>query len=139
MRTIDRTLWSTRKDANEIQVTVHRFEDYWWQGNNRSDIWASEWNKYYESNGEEGIEPPEDVNEFLDLANSVRSDSVEVGIEAFEKLQAANRENLYFLVTNQNAQQPQIVNARLGNIPNEGTGIAMNFSAEQFFFTGGEE
>jgi len=134
MKIIDNALWGTRANANELQATVERMEDYWWQGDVKAYVSAPLWNLYHTSNGANGEEPPADYKAVLERADKSMSSSIDEGYAAYEENVKAVHDNLYFIVVVANAKQPMIVNKNLGNVPHGGTTIAANFSGEQFFF-----
>lgn len=134
MRTIDNALWGTRNAANELQVTIDRMPEYWWLSDFKEGVWAPLWRSWYNSNGQSGEEPPEEVKAFYEQATLTKSSPPEQGIAAYEEIQRMNSEHLFYINVVEEAFQPLIVSSRLGNIPHGGTTIAANFAGEEFFF-----
>jgi len=138
MKVIDNALRAERKNANELQAQVfwtslpvwHNFAGFL-----AGDItsWPL-WDRWYNTGGKEGEEPPADVKRFLDLV----SDSLVVGPEKRQEVINEYRrllyENIYFMPTVEKAKYPVIVAKNMGNIPHKGFALTVIFSGEQVFF-----
>ncbi|CAM3929892.1 ABC transporter substrate-binding protein [Lederbergia lenta] len=135
VKTIDGTLWSTRNTANELQASIiwthtplYYMQD-WGQG-----FWGPLWDKWWKSGGKNGEEPPEDVKEYYSLMDKMNVSPPEEALEIMDTLRGKMKDNIYYFVHIENAKQPMIVNAKIGNITDKGTAISINFAGEQWFF-----
>lgn len=135
VKTIDGTLWSTRNTANELQASIiwthtplYYMQD-WGQG-----FWGPLWDKWWKSGGKNGEEPPEDVKEYYSLMDKMNVSPPEEALKIMDTLRGKMKDNIYYFVHIENAKQPMIVNAKIGNITDKGTAISINFAGEQWFF-----
>ncbi|AEE96393.1 ABC transporter substrate-binding protein [Mahella australiensis] len=155
MKTIDNTLWSQRNAANELQASVMWTsaclwynvvgfpQDYAFSGR----LW---WNWYSTGGKQDKVditdssgktvksitpeEPPEEVKAIYDSIAKMGvlpPDEAKAEYENFRKLMYNSLLNLTLV---ENAKQPFIANAKLGNVSDKGYAIAANYSGEQFFY-----
>jgi len=139
VRRIDSSLASQRRDANELQATVMWHHDQ--NGDNdrlgtRMDYTAPLWNRWFNTSGAEGAEPPEWIIELFDR-NKARWEAV-AGSEEYNVLAEEGHEwqrtNLPAVTIVENVKYPMIVSKRLRNVPVAGYAIAGNFAGEQLWF-----
>jgi peptide/nickel transport system substrate-binding protein len=136
MKTIDTSLWSERRDANELKATIYWMEALWYQAGIGMNLWAPLWWQWWESGGEEGEEPPQDVKDLLAVRASITTLPPSEGIKAYDKMKEMVKEHVYFFVPIEKLLQPLVYNTRLGNVSESPDSIAIgvNFSAEQFYY-----
>jgi peptide/nickel transport system substrate-binding protein len=136
VKTIDGTLWGTRNAANELKASIiwttndalWHFSD-WGEG-----LWAPLWEKWRQTGGKEGEEPPEDVKNLYHLIDQLAVSPPEEALKAVEKVKEEMRKNIYYFIHIEQVKQPLIVNEDLGNVTDKTMAIGVNFSAEQMFF-----
>jgi peptide/nickel transport system substrate-binding protein len=141
LKVLEGTLRDQRQAANLLQARVcwHHVQELWWGA-----LWDAYpggwggygqlWQDWYNSNGEAGEEPPEDVKEFVAHINRsivVAGEEREVEIAAWKQLLY---ENLYIISNVERVAYPLIVNKDLRNVPTSGFAIAANFSLEQMWY-----
>ncbi len=134
---IEDSLRGQRLNANEIQAsTVWTHTPLWYMADFMPTWWAPLWWRWWTTDGAEGEEPPEDVQELYRMMESLSAVPPEEGRQIHQQWLDALRDNLYFFVHCERQMQPLIVNAKLGNIVDdpEAFAIAWNFSGEQFYF-----
>lgn len=135
MKTIDQTLWGSRRDANELQATmIWTHTPLWYMADWGQNFWGRLWKLWLDTGGKQGEEPPADVKKFYDLVDKVSTSPPDAAIKAIEDVKKEMGKNYWYFVHIENVKQPLIVSAKLGNIPEKGFAIAANFSGEQFFF-----
>ncbi len=151
-----RDLLRSQIDNNEIEVGI-------WQGGKSSDIlfqtlpyfhvpftttdwnqWGIEWARYYETNGEAGEEPPEEIKRIQDLYTEMQvtvdqDRRLEIGKEILE----SNVNNLWTIGTVAQVPLPIIIGDNMRNIPEVGfTGFDWlgnhQYHVEQVYFDGGK-
>ena len=138
LKTIDSQLRGQRGAANELQATVgwdHTPLWYmadWHMGWTGAPLWLRWWN----SEGQEGEEPPAEFQEYYATLDSISELPPEQGREAYQKARDLFHELIPYFVHVENAKQPILADARLGNISEdpEAFAISSNFAGEQFFF-----
>jgi len=136
MKRIDGSLWTQRRDANELKATIYWIESLWYQAGVGINLWAPLWDQWWNSGGAEGEEPPQDVKDLLEVRASITTLPPSEGIKAYAKMKAMVADQLYFYVPVEKVLQPLIFSARLGNVSESPDAIAIgvNFSAEQFYY-----
>lgn len=135
MKTIDQTLWGSRRDANELQATmIWTHTPLWYMADWGQNYWGRLWRVSHDTGGQQGEKPPAEVEHFYGLIDKVITSPPQEAIRAIEDVKEEMRKNVWYFVHIENVKQPLIVNAKLGNVPEKGFAIAANFSGEQFFF-----
>ncbi len=144
----NRELLGTRGNAGEVQVytwVVDGFSEHAFisgRGGNYlfAWTWAPMWLSWWNSNGEDGVEPPEEMKEIFAKCESLPSlPSDEAELVATEILDAF-AENLWMVGTVGYVGKPMIADRRLGNInrnahaDNADTGGMRNSWLEEAFF-----
>lgn len=135
VRTIDSTLWATKNTANELYATIiWQHTPMWPNVHWDQDFWAPSWHLWHTTGGEQGEEPPAEVQEFYNLLSEIFVVPIEQHEQVWAQIQQSRRDNVWAILTAEEVKQPLIVNARLGNVTDQGWAIALNFAAEQLFF-----
>jgi peptide/nickel transport system substrate-binding protein len=125
--------------ANQIQATVMWSHDRGWDNDAVTGSVGRAgraWQVYMNTEGAEGVEPPDWVLEAYDI--DARRWQVVSGSDEYMAVVAEGtqwcRDNLPYINYVENVKYPMIVSVRLGNVPRSGFAIAANFSGEQLFF-----
>ncbi len=62
MKTIDQKLWTTKREANELQASMMwTHTPLWYMGDWGLGLWGAAWESWKTSGGKKGAEPPENV------------------------------------------------------------------------------
>ncbi|MGQ9681453.1 MAG: ABC transporter substrate-binding protein [Anaerolineae bacterium] len=133
---IDSQLWGQRNNANQLQATVLWSEiPLWYWGGLAMGLWAPLWWRWWNSEGQDGEEPPEEVKAFYQKMNEIVVVPAAQGPSVFEEAKKMVYENVWFMPPLENIRQAMIVNAKFGNVPQDPSvmSIAFNFSMEQVY------
>ena len=138
MQIIDGALLGQRRAANQVHATMHvcHWTCMWWGAlwdANPGYGWGVLWQKWFDTNGQEGEEPPDDVKRFMAHVNRsivVAGEEREAEIAAWGKLMY---DNLYYQV-HVHADTVMIANKDMRNMPDKGFDIAANFAFEQVWY-----
>lgn len=141
MRQIGSELRAQRAAANELYATTlwsvqPMWRDGTWTDYLPDNLWGPEFNNWYNSGGETGIEPPEEIKALYEIHEG-RSAAIPFSDEELalvDELYDLFYENVFFMNLVENVAYPMVVSAELGNIPHSGQAIAANYSGEQFYF-----
>ncbi len=136
VKTIDYSLWAERRPANQIQAFVERMETYWWMADAKFSYWAPLWDAWYQSNGETGIEPPEEVKTLMDYARDTTAVDLAEGPAIYQKLVDGIREGYWYIPIMDDSQMAVIFNKDLRNTEFTGdlTTIILSFSIEEMYY-----
>lgn len=152
MKRLEQSLVGNKNAANELQVRViwtHTplwyMQDWGWDGIGRSwNIWKSNTKTAEITNADgskktidvKGEEPPQAIKDFMALSDSLLQVSPADAVnKVWPQLKQSMHDNYWYLTPLQSIKQPMIVNAKIGNVPNEDcVAIAADFSGEQFFY-----
>ncbi|MFW6269633.1 MAG: ABC transporter substrate-binding protein [Bacillota bacterium] len=139
IKVISRELHDTRKEANDIAFTC-------WGTDQMTGEWAKTdlglrffapvaqatwnqwpgWTNWYTSGGDTGVEPPEEIKELIDLAETVMySTDEDKRQEARIKLYESQAENLWMIGTVGMTPTPVIAKNSLKNVPKTGVWDAL--------------
>lgn len=144
----NRELLGTRGGAGEVQVytwVVDGFSEFAFisgRGGNYlySWTWAPLWLSWWNSNGENGVEPPEEIKELYAKCESLPSLPPQEAEQVAAELLDAFAENLWIIGTVGYMGKPIVANKKLGNINREAyadnadTGGVRNNWLEEVFF-----
>ena len=138
MKTIEPGLQRTRRNANELKADVlwHHGPELWWGA-----LWdfvpsafGPAWMTWFNTGGESGEEPPEDVKAFMAAMDRSIALSGAEREAAIAEVHDRMIEHVYIILNVEDVKQPLIVNKNLGNVPTAGFAITANFAGEQLFF-----
>ena len=140
---IDGGLHGKRRGAGEIKVYVDRNHGVMWTIPVFSDLtpggsraWGIEWGKWNESGGKEGEVPPKDLQRLFKVREEMFT--VKPGTPEDKKIVEETwsllNNNLWFINLVEGDAWALLLNSKLGNIPHAGSGAAITFSAEQWYF-----
>ena len=135
-------LWSERQGANELYASLDWLDDCNWpylmtdyMPNERIG-WGQLWSDYLNTNGEQGIEPPDWILEIYDIY----AEMIAV-VPGTERAEAAEERFANWMLTNRpmfpagrNIPNVQILSPDFGNIAKSGRASACLFAAEHIFF-----
>jgi peptide/nickel transport system substrate-binding protein len=141
-------VWQAANAANENHAFTwwlhpprhpwHEYGDYIgiaWQ-----TTYAPEWYRWYESGGEEGIEPPEEYLELRHLQEEMfTTPDIDRQVELWELIKANVSENLWLIPMLGTMNQPIIWSADLSNVPERGVAMTNAMSAPNVVFFNSEE
>jgi len=100
------------------------------------------WARWYTTGGEEGMEPPAEIKELIDLyEKAISSPDEDERAEIASKMLQSNAENVWTIGTVANVKLPVVVNDNLKNVPESyftNFAFASNFYPEVWYFEGGE-
>ena len=141
-KTIDGGLWGQRKSASEIKATVNRNHGVMWSIPVFDDLlpgsrgWGNAWQKWYTSGGAEGEEPPAGVQRLYKLREEMMlvKPGTPEDTAIVDEMFGLIKDNLWFINVVEDETWPMLASTRLANIPHGGSGAAITFSAEQWFF-----
>jgi peptide/nickel transport system substrate-binding protein len=113
---MDATLWHGDKATDVLFPVAANFfvpAPFYWE-----IIWSSGWVPWFESGGQEGLEPPDNIKELRSWWDEilVADDQARID-ELADKILQAQAENLWVIGTVGNAPHPVIVDNDLGNLP----------------------
>jgi peptide/nickel transport system substrate-binding protein len=142
MKSMEGTLWSAIRDANELKATIDWLDDCNWPFLTQDYMpdsrigWARVWHLYKTSNGAEGEAPPAWMEELyeIDAELGAVNPNTDQGLAAQEKMWAWYREYVPMLPLARDVRDPCIVPKNLGNLAHGGRSSAVWFSQEQVFF-----
>jgi peptide/nickel transport system substrate-binding protein len=138
MKVIEPALQGERRGANELQAEVgwNHWPELWWGAlwDANPNQWGHQWNVWFNTNGDEGEEPPAHVKEFMDLVNKSAWAAGEDRDEAIRAWRKLMYDNVFSIVTVERTKYPLIVNKKLQNVPTAGFAIAANFAMEQMYY-----
>jgi peptide/nickel transport system substrate-binding protein len=136
LKSIDGNLWGQRNGANELQATIlFAHLPLWYMGDLGQGLWGPLWIRWWNSQGQDGEEPPDDVKQLYTRINEINVVPPEQGRQVYQEVRQMIHDNVYFMPPVERVRQAMITNARYGNVPDteEAFGIAVDFSAEQFY------
>ncbi|MBN1248193.1 MAG: hypothetical protein JXC32_11085 [Anaerolineae bacterium] len=141
-KSMETTLWTARRDANELKATVDWVDDCNWPYLKNDYLpeqrihWAQTWESYQKSDGEQGEEPPAWMIELYELESqlSAVNPNTEEGEDLKERLYAWLDEYVPMIPLARDVADPCIVPDKIGNMAHSGRSSAVWFSQEQVFF-----
>lgn len=142
---VDSTLFGQRSAANEIMASMTWNDGTAWASGISEDYlpaskgpWSPMTWIYYTSNGASGRMPPEYIQEFYDLHTSRKEfpPSSAEGQAIFDQMMQWFQDNYVFIPTTGLRTTPNVVSARLRNVPNEGAPFELDtyINAEGMWF-----
>lgn len=145
LESVDGALFDQRKAANEIQASLFFNDGPAWPTGISEDYlpaakgpWSPMTWLHFTSNGEEGREPPAYIQEFYDLHVARKEfppESAE-GQAIFSEMLQWMSDNYAFIPTSGLRIHPNVVDARLRNVPNDGAPFELDtyINAEAVWF-----
>ena len=122
LRMVDGSLLDNMASTNQLQLAVSwnfgthggGFE-HW-----RNDWWGNLWFKYWNTNGAEGVKPPEHVQKFYETIFSIRRIHPREIPAARESLRKQMAEHCFEIIPVDGISQVLLVNKDLRNVPERG-------------------
>lgn len=141
-KSMETTLWSAMRDANELKATIDWLDDCNWPFLKNDYMpeqrirWAQTWQTYMVTNGEEGEEPPDWMKELYDIESVMGrvNPNTDEGAEIRDRLFAWLTEYVPMIPLARDVVDPLIVPDNIGNMAHSGRSSAVWFSQEQVFF-----
>ena len=142
MKSMEQTLWSATRDANELKGSIDWLDDCNWPFLTQDYmpdsriLWAQQWHLWQTSGGAEGEEPPDWMKELyaIDVELSAVNPNTDQGLAAQEKLFTWYNTYVPMLPLSRDVADPLIVPPNIGNLAHSGRSSAVWFSQEQVFF-----
>jgi peptide/nickel transport system substrate-binding protein len=140
MKTIDSALWGTRNAANELQASIMWNVQPMWRSGGWTDFTPNLdgrlWGLWFTSDGKEGEVPPADVKRLFTLSQAIMGvyPGTPEDQKLYEEIYGIHYDNVFQMPIAEKVKQPLIVNAKLGNVPIDGTAVAANIAGVQMFF-----
>jgi len=142
MKSMEPTLWSAMRDANELKATIDWVDDCNWPFlkndylPEQRCLWAQEWEKWMKSDGAEGEEPADWMLELYEIETelSAVNPNTDEGAAAKDRLFAWLEEYVPLIPLARDVVDPLIVPDKVGNMAKSGRSSAVWFSQEQVFF-----
>ena len=142
MKSMEGTLWSAMRDANELKGTIDWLDDCNWPFLTQDYMpdsriqWAQLWHRYKTTDGAEGEAPPAWMEELYEIDAELASvnPNTDQGQAAQAKMWAWYEEYIPMLPLARDVADPCIVPKNLGNLAHSGRSSAVWFSQEQVFF-----
>jgi peptide/nickel transport system substrate-binding protein len=144
LRTIDGTLFGERASANKLQATVMWTHVPIWRmaANNDylpSDFSGSLWATWYNSQGKEGEEPPEEIKQLYENHGKFMSATIGSAESnaAMDAIMKSHRDNIWLVQLFEDAYWPTFFTSRIKNVPSgikkDVFGIIVTYSMEQWY------
>ncbi len=142
MRSMEQTLWSAQRDANELKGSIDWLDDCNWPFLTQDYmpdsriLWAQQWMKWKNTKGAEGTEPPDWIQELFDIDAELSkvNPNTDQGLAAQDRLWAWYKEYCPMLPLSRDVKDPLIVPPNIGNMAHSGRSSAVWFSQCQVFF-----
>ncbi len=145
LEVVDTPLWDQRRSANEIMASIKWNDGPAWATGisedylpNHKGPWSPMTWLYYTSEGKEGRKPPEYIQEFYDLhtARKAYPPESEEGQKIYNDMYQWMSDHYVMIPTVGLQVKPNVVDARLRNLPNEGAPFDLDvyINAEGYWF-----
>ncbi len=143
LKLMETTLFSQRRDANELYATLDWCDDCNWPFIMYYDImpdsrsrWGRCWEEWMSTQGKTGTEPPDWIKELYDIsgqlaATNPNGTAAPALLKRFADFEMAN---IPIFPLARDVADPCIVPPNLMNVPKSGRSSAMMFSEEQLWF-----
>lgn len=136
-------LISERVNANQVQGTgvwshVDIFPSIGWDDYLPHNQWGVEWNKWFATKQESGIEPPQAIKDLYAAHDTLQTATMGSAESkgALESLMKSHRDNVWVFTPVENSHYPTFVTNRIQNVPTGKTdtlGIVIMYSMEQWW------
>ena len=142
MKSMEQTLWSATRDANELKATIDWLDDCNWPFLKNDYLpeqrchWAQEWEKWMKTDGAEGEQPAGWMQKMYDLETQIvgHAANTDEGQKIWEELLAWLTEYVPMIPLARNVVDPLVVPDKIGNMAKSGRSSAVWFAQEQVFF-----
>ena len=145
LEVVDITLWDQRRSANEIMASLKWNDGEAWATGisedylpNHKGPWSPMTWLYYSTGGKEGRQPPAYIQEFYDLhtARKAYPPESDKGMEIYNKLYQWMSDNYVMIPVVGHQAKPNSVDARMRNLPNDGSPFDLDvyINAEGYWF-----
>lgn len=147
LEVVDVTLWDQRRSANEIMASIKWNDGTAWATGisedylpNHKGPWSPMTWLYFTSEGENGRQPPQYIQDFYDLhtARKAYPPESEQGQQIYNQLYQWMSDHYVMIPTVGLQIKPNSVDNRLQNLPNEGAPFDLDvyINAEGYWFKG---
>ncbi|MGI6704739.1 MAG: ABC transporter substrate-binding protein [Clostridia bacterium] len=142
MKTIDTGLWGTRNAANELKASNLWNVQPMWRSGGWLDFMPTTaegklWQQWWNTGGKEGEEPPAPAKRLFELGVEIMKvypNSPE-DVKLYEEIYKIHYDNIFQMPIAEKVKQPLIVNGKMGNIPVDGTAVAVNLGGETLYYS----
>jgi len=141
MKVIEGGLLGQRQAANQLHaMVIWDVEPMWrtggWTDYKPGNGWCPLWAQWYNTEGQEGEEPPDWVKRIIEISEEMMkvSPATPEDIALFDELYQIIWDQVPWIPITQRSLYPVVVSKKIGNMPHSGFGIAANLAGEQFFF-----
>lgn len=136
VKKIDNTLWTTKNQANQLQATINFTPGpvQWARQEWGQNMWAPLWDKWWNTGGKQGEEPPAEAKALFQSIFTLRELPLQDALVKRADIRKNIGENYWYFIHSEDIAAPVAVNEKLGNFTDKGWGIAQNFAGEQWFF-----
>ena len=141
LKQIDTSLLGQRVNANEIQASIIWSVQPMWPNGTWTDYvptnrWGTEWNTWYNSGGDDGVEPPAPVKRLYELHEG-RIQAIPASAEDLalkDEIYQIHYDNIYVFNIAEKVKYALVTNAKMRNVQTGGQAIGGNNSGEQMFY-----
>ena len=135
-KVMDMTLFNNNWNANDVQVTLRNGSfNFWWMDELLQAFIGAEWWRWFTTNGDLGIEPPEEVLTYFNLIAGRMAQSIEEIVNVtFPSLRRMNNEHYFYIVIIDRTVTPLIANRSLRGYNLDGFAMANSFAIEQYWY-----
>jgi peptide/nickel transport system substrate-binding protein len=136
LKKIDNALWTSRVQSNQLQASIMFTPGpvQWARQEWGQNLWAPLWDKWWNTGGTQGEEPPAEAKALFTSIFQIRELSLQEALKKREDIRKNIGENYWYYIHSEEIAAPVAVNEKIGNFTDKGWGIAQNFAGEQWFF-----
>ena len=137
------SLLGQRINANEVQATgIWAHEDIWpsggWDDYLPNNQWGRPWHTWFLTQGEEGMEPPEAIQDLYAAHNAFQTALIgsEESAAALAEIYKSYNENVWVFNPVEESHYPTFVTTKIQNVPTgivDTLGIVIMYSMEQWY------
>ncbi|NRF95363.1 ABC transporter substrate-binding protein [Paenibacillus frigoriresistens] len=136
LKKIENSLWNSRVQSNQLQATIMFTPGpvQWARQEWGQNLWAPLWDKWWNTSGKQGEEPPAEAKALFNAIFKLRELPLQEALKKREDIRKNIGENYWYYIHSEDIVAPVAVNEKIGNFTDKGWGIAQNFAGEQWFF-----
>lgn len=138
---IDSSLLGQRVNANEIRASIIWSVQPMWPNATWTDFvpnnrWGPLWRTWYNSGGEDGVEPPDAVKRLYELHEGriAAIPASEEDLSFRDEIYQIHHDNIFVFNIAEKVKYALVTNAKMRNVQTAGQAIGGNNSGEQMFY-----
>jgi len=136
LKTIDGNLKSTRRSANEMFGDCYAVPTpLWYYRDIGQPFWGPLWNQWWQTSGENGEEPPQEVKDIYQKLTDLAVLRTEAAEQTFQQLKRDARLTGYLLQPCETTGQAVIAHKDLKNISDKSLSIAIAYAFECVWYS----